>query len=230
VTLPPFKVASSENTVAEIIKFSRKTYARPRFAVEEEINSWAGMSDSGAGSGGGEFPIICSACGKETTVPFEPQPGRPVYCRDCLAKIKAGELKPVRVAPGTVPGKVTREPRDSESALASLGIEFESASTGPAANIKKHPAERASSSAPPGATRATHQPFRKQLARSLPPRDKVPTYEEEEILPAQADAVSLSALTSQSADKHPKHDAAGGESIEELRNALKNALSHLDQS
>lgn len=28
----------------------------------------------------------CGACGKETTVPFTPTPGRPVYCRECFTK------------------------------------------------------------------------------------------------------------------------------------------------
>ncbi|MFQ5817908.1 MAG: zinc-ribbon domain containing protein [Terriglobia bacterium] len=26
---------------------------------------------------------VCSQCGKETTVPFKPSQGRPVYCRAC---------------------------------------------------------------------------------------------------------------------------------------------------
>ncbi len=26
----------------------------------------------------------CSGCGKETTVPFKPTPGRPVFCRECF--------------------------------------------------------------------------------------------------------------------------------------------------
>ena len=29
---------------------------------------------------------ICSDCGKECEVPFEPTPGRPVYCRECYQK------------------------------------------------------------------------------------------------------------------------------------------------
>jgi len=29
------------------------------------------------------FSTVCAACGKETTVPFEPSGDRPVYCRDC---------------------------------------------------------------------------------------------------------------------------------------------------
>ncbi len=29
---------------------------------------------------------ICAECKKECEVPFEPQEGRPVYCRECFAK------------------------------------------------------------------------------------------------------------------------------------------------
>jgi CxxC-x17-CxxC domain-containing protein len=42
---------------------------------------------SGAGSGNSvrsETRAICSQCGKETTVPFKPTQGRPVYCRECF--------------------------------------------------------------------------------------------------------------------------------------------------
>jgi CxxC-x17-CxxC domain-containing protein len=36
------------------------------------------------------FSVVCSQCGKETEVPFEPRQGRPVYCRDCYNAVKAG--------------------------------------------------------------------------------------------------------------------------------------------
>ncbi len=29
---------------------------------------------------------VCSRCGKETQVPFQPRADRPVYCRDCYAQ------------------------------------------------------------------------------------------------------------------------------------------------
>jgi len=29
------------------------------------------------------YPAVCSACGKETSVPFQPSGNKPVYCRDC---------------------------------------------------------------------------------------------------------------------------------------------------
>ena len=42
-----------------------------------------------SGGGGGNFSraetrTTCSQCGKETTVPFKPTQGRPVYCRECF--------------------------------------------------------------------------------------------------------------------------------------------------
>jgi CxxC-x17-CxxC domain-containing protein len=43
-----------------------------------------------AASGGGssftktETRTTCSQCGKETTVPFKPTQGRPVFCRECF--------------------------------------------------------------------------------------------------------------------------------------------------
>jgi len=31
------------------------------------------------------FPAVCSSCGKNTEVPFQPRNDRPVYCSDCFA-------------------------------------------------------------------------------------------------------------------------------------------------
>lgn len=49
------------------------------------------MRGDGAAGGGGHssgskpmYPAICSNCGKETQVPFQPTSGRPVLCRDCF--------------------------------------------------------------------------------------------------------------------------------------------------
>ena len=30
----------------------------------------------------------CAACGKEATVPFKPREDRPVYCSECIARMK----------------------------------------------------------------------------------------------------------------------------------------------
>jgi CxxC-x17-CxxC domain-containing protein len=35
-----------------------------------------------------ETQTHCSACGKETTVPFRPTQGRPVFCKECFQQRK----------------------------------------------------------------------------------------------------------------------------------------------
>lgn len=54
-----------------------------------------GYSRGGGGgygsSAGGQrtlYPATCSECGKETEVPFNPSPGKPVYCRECFQSRK----------------------------------------------------------------------------------------------------------------------------------------------
>ena len=57
--------------------------------------SGGGSYSSGGGysnSGGYEraprqmYPAVCSSCGKETQVPFQPRGDKPVYCSDCFAQ------------------------------------------------------------------------------------------------------------------------------------------------
>ena len=120
-TLPPM-VRGDPKVEEEVIKSSRDLYCRPREIVESEINSWSGMSLGGSESTGMEkFSARCSLCGADTFVPFKPEPGRPVYCRDCIARIKSGEIKPIRGA--------MKQNRYSESEffrpLSELGIEFQ---------------------------------------------------------------------------------------------------------
>ena len=47
-----------------------------------------GKRQEGGSSGGGHMKVetsaICSQCGRETTVPFRPTQGRPVFCRECF--------------------------------------------------------------------------------------------------------------------------------------------------
>jgi CxxC-x17-CxxC domain-containing protein len=52
------------------------------------------MSSAGSSGGGGygrervETQATCSACGKETTVPFRPTQGRPIFCKECFQQRK----------------------------------------------------------------------------------------------------------------------------------------------
>ena len=46
-------------------------------------------SSTSSGPGGRvETTTNCSACGKETTVPFRPTQGRPVFCKECFQQRK----------------------------------------------------------------------------------------------------------------------------------------------
>jgi CxxC-x17-CxxC domain-containing protein len=126
-TLPAMVKTGNMEIEDEVIKSSRMLYCRPKDVIEKEINDWSGMalgSDSDA-NGMEKFPAVCSICKKETTVPFKPEPGRPVYCKDCIAKIKSGEIKAVK-------GPM-KEMKYDESAffkpLSDLGIEFPSKDT-----------------------------------------------------------------------------------------------------
>jgi CxxC-x17-CxxC domain-containing protein len=46
----------------------------------------ASAMGSGQASAKQETTAVCSACGKETTIPFRPTQGRPVFCRECFKK------------------------------------------------------------------------------------------------------------------------------------------------
>ncbi|MFH0806443.1 MAG: type IV secretion system DNA-binding domain-containing protein [Candidatus Brennerbacteria bacterium] len=257
-TLPPFKVESSESTVEMVISESRRRYAKSRQAVEEEISRWAGgiMGESSGGppasgeggftsqSGGGvegKFEVTCSACNKVTTVPFKPLPGRPVYCQDCLKKIKAGELQPVRVprAPSA------REEAGNMADLAKLGIEFggrsgapvprPSAEVGPrppAAPREERPRpvsslgprpEHARSPTPPRETAPASPVRRASILRDVNTSPSVASEEEEHKL-------RLSELTPTEAKENKKPSWDDGEpDIKGLQSALRDALGKLKE-
>ena len=119
-TLPPIKIDLSKGVKEKIIESSRKLYTRPRKEVEDEISRWSGMLQ--VGDGEAKYKADCSNCGKVTMVPFEPQEGRPVYCKECMFKIKSGELKPQT---GFIASRSSRqEEKVSTAPLAALGIEF----------------------------------------------------------------------------------------------------------
>ena len=57
------------------------------------LQSQARRRRRGGANGGSqmrsETKTNCSQCGKETTVPFRPTQGRPVFCRECFQQRRA---------------------------------------------------------------------------------------------------------------------------------------------
>jgi CxxC-x17-CxxC domain-containing protein len=61
--------------------------------------SSGGYSSGGGGSYGSDsgynsaprqlYPATCSECGQQTEVPFNPTPGKPVFCRECFSSKKS---------------------------------------------------------------------------------------------------------------------------------------------
>jgi CxxC-x17-CxxC domain-containing protein len=62
-------------------------------------SSYGGSSYGGGSYGGGGggyssgprqmYPAVCSQCGKDTEVPFQPRTEKPVYCRECFQDKRA---------------------------------------------------------------------------------------------------------------------------------------------
>lgn len=122
-TLPQMIKGGDMEIERSVIESSRSLYCKKREDVEREINSWSGMSLGDIGDAGAmeKFKAVCSICQKETMVPFKPEPGRPVYCKDCIAKMKSGELKPIK---GSL-GQIKHDEAKFYKPLSELGIEFE---------------------------------------------------------------------------------------------------------
>lgn len=97
-TLPPIE-QKEESNKETIIETSRKSYAIPRAEIDDVIRKWSDeLSGDSASSeprvrmSPGEAPAdrpavklfdaVCAVCGKKTQVPFEPDPSRPVFCKD----------------------------------------------------------------------------------------------------------------------------------------------------
>ncbi len=95
-TLPPFE-KQNESYKEKIINVSRERYATNRREVEDKIAKWSGVSEviKEERKEREVNPVLydakCSECGKEIKVKFKPDGVRPVYCPECLEKVRKGE-------------------------------------------------------------------------------------------------------------------------------------------
>jgi len=133
-TLPPIKIDLAKGVKEKIIESSRRLYTRSKTEVENEIAKWSGMLQ--VGDGEAKYKADCSNCKKSTMVPFEPKEGRPVYCKECMYKIKNGELKPEQ---GFVASRsANQEEKVSTAPLAALGIEYKTTDSKAVNDFKKN--------------------------------------------------------------------------------------------
>jgi len=55
----------------------------------KRVSALGGSANGGNSYQKVETRTVCSNCGKETTVPFKPTQGRPVFCRECFQQKRA---------------------------------------------------------------------------------------------------------------------------------------------
>ena len=100
VGLEPFSTVASCGLQEKVIKISRERYARDRKEIEEKIDRWANSKEKeSSGNGSGKdftaetshqmWPAVCANCGEKIQVPFEPDPNRKTYCKECLKKTRS---------------------------------------------------------------------------------------------------------------------------------------------
>ncbi|MEL7565063.1 MAG: zinc-ribbon domain containing protein [Dehalobacterium sp.] len=79
-----FTFSASEQEFYAEKGFSNEPGRCPQCRAAKKAQGRGGNRNSGFGRQQRQmYPAVCSACGKETTVPFQPTGEKPVFCRDC---------------------------------------------------------------------------------------------------------------------------------------------------
>ncbi|MBU1289914.1 type IV secretion system DNA-binding domain-containing protein [Patescibacteria group bacterium] len=133
-TLPPMEMDGVKGQRDKIIGVSRERYANSREEVEEKIIKWSGMAaEESKEPSLAKHKTACWSCGQETEVGFEPDGKRPIYCKTCFEKVRAGENVSLGFKPKTA--QVAERPKEQparqqgqQTELKELGIEFETVS------------------------------------------------------------------------------------------------------
>ncbi len=224
-TIPPMVKSGNKQVEEEVIKSSRALYCRSREVVEREINDWSGMSIGDDSTNSVEmFPAQCTICKKDIKVPFKPELGRPVYCKDCIAKMKSGEIKPVM-------GSIKQIKQDESrfyKPLADLGIEFMQKG-GNDAEVERYP-ERIDKSikkvlnkASPVGLQPRDKPREnlglKEVLNKALSENKLSTSTPTPAPPP----VSLDVLKNENKEKPSKDRAASAEDMDKLKNLIQSA-------
>ncbi len=175
-TLMPFKSNVDAPGEEVIVEHSRRMYTQSREKVEQEITRWSSsLAETpeeasqqspdmvGINKQGDElFMSVCSVCGKSAKTPFKPNPNRPVYCSDCLEKVKKGDIK----APKIIKQPKAEVQARAQDVLAGMGIEFEETKEPPRPSRPPAPVR---SQETPRPAQQNNQPPRPQAQQQRPP-------------------------------------------------------------
>ena len=88
---PVAESTETENSVMETPENTEAATEAEMPAESESVSAGSSTTATPAGTddrGRTLYNVKCSNCGNDTTVPFMPAEGRPVYCRDCFSKMK----------------------------------------------------------------------------------------------------------------------------------------------
>ena len=100
ITLTPFSVPEEADS-STVIKTARERHGKALEEVEGDILRWSGI-DVGDGKGEESSPVppseerkepvkifsaVCTDCSKKIELTFKPDETRPVYCKECLARV-----------------------------------------------------------------------------------------------------------------------------------------------
>jgi CxxC-x17-CxxC domain-containing protein len=93
-----FTFTAADQTFFQERGYSTPKRCKPCRQAKKADQAGGGGGGYGGGGGGGYSTraastgtsVICSSCGQQTTVPFEPRGDRPVFCRDCFQAQKGG--------------------------------------------------------------------------------------------------------------------------------------------
>lgn len=93
-TLPPYPTPVPEKSNKDkIIKLSQERYTNLKGDIEEKLAKWSETVREEKEEKKKKYDAICSGCGAKTSVAFQPDGKRPIYCSICLQK--ARESKPI---------------------------------------------------------------------------------------------------------------------------------------
>jgi len=107
INIPPFP-PPLQSYRQQIIALNRQNLSCPSNEIKTEIAHWASLDFSKIGIEESEttgFKAVCDLCGKSITIPFQPDGARPIYCRECLEKVKKGIVSPAKKTKNKIPSQ-----------------------------------------------------------------------------------------------------------------------------